>query len=265
MLGAAHLEPSLVVVAVTAGLAVGVGMDGGQLALLMGAVLSGQLSVGWSNDWIDARRGRDDGRPDKPAATGAVARTTVQRAAVGALAVTIATSSVLGVVPGSLHLLAVALAWAYNAALKDTVWSPVSYLVAFGLLPVVVTTAAGAGWPAWWAVVAAACFGAGVHAANVLPDLERDRAQGIGGLPQRLGASGAVAMAVGFLGTGTATALLGPGHGTPLVAAATTLVLLIAVVAAHRAGRARLAFRLSMATGLLLVATLVARGSQLTG
>ena len=86
MLGAAHLEPSLVVVAVTAGLAVGVGMDGGQLALLMGAVLSGQLSVGWSNDWIDARRGRDDGRPDKPAATGAVARTTVQRAAVGALA-----------------------------------------------------------------------------------------------------------------------------------------------------------------------------------
>ena len=261
---------SLVVIARSA--AAAVWTMASHVALLVVAVLSGQLSVGWSNDWIDARQGRDDGRTDKPAAVGSVTQTAVRRAAMGALVVTVVTSMWLGLLPGALHLLAVAMAWAYNAALKGTAWSPVSYLVAFGLLPVVVTTTAGAGWPAWWAVVAAACFGAGVHAANVLPDLERDRAQGIGGLPQRLGSAGAAAMAVTFLGVGSASALFGAavrggqavGVGAVL-GMAVVATLLVGVVASHRAGRPGLAFRLSMATGLLLVGTLVAQGSGLTG
>ena len=272
LLRAAHLEPSVVVVVVTAGLAVTVDVGGPRLALLVVAVLSGQLSVGWSNDWIDARQGRDDGRTDKPAAVGSVTQTAVRRAAMGALVVTVVTSMWLGLLPGALHLLAVAMAWAYNAALKGTAWSPVSYLVAFGLLPVVVTTTVDAGWPAWWAVVAAACFGAGVHAANVLPDLERDRAQGIGGLPQRLGPAGAAAMTVAFLGVGSASALFGSAVGGgqavgvgAVLGMAVVATLLVGVVASHRAGRPALAFRLSMATGLLLVGTLVAQGSRLTG
>ena len=50
------------------------------------AVLAGQLSVGWHNDWLDAERDSAAARPDKPVATGAVSRRTVARCALIALA-----------------------------------------------------------------------------------------------------------------------------------------------------------------------------------
>ena len=79
-------------------------------------------------------------------------------------------------------------------------------------------------------------------------------------------------MTVAFLGVGSASALFGSAVGGgqavgvgAVLGMAVVATLLVGVVTSHRAGRPGLAFRLSMATGLLLVGTLVAHGSRLTG
>ena len=46
----------------------------GSVATVAGAVLASQLAVGWSNDWLDARRDQLAGRRDKPIPRGAVDR-----------------------------------------------------------------------------------------------------------------------------------------------------------------------------------------------
>ena len=59
LLRACHLQPTLAVTAITATLAASAGRGAGTLAVAV-AVLAGQLSVGWSNDFVD--RGRDRAR-----------------------------------------------------------------------------------------------------------------------------------------------------------------------------------------------------------
>ena len=75
----------MAVVALTTGLAA---LNGraviGCIAVAV-AVLSGQLSTGWSNDWIDAERDRSVGRTDKPIAAGLVTVSTVRTASFLAL------------------------------------------------------------------------------------------------------------------------------------------------------------------------------------
>ena len=52
LLRACHLQPTLAVTAISTALALSVGRGVGALAVLF-AVLAGQLSVGWSNDYLD--------------------------------------------------------------------------------------------------------------------------------------------------------------------------------------------------------------------
>ncbi|MCU1592134.1 MAG: hypothetical protein JWP11_3390, partial [Frankiales bacterium] len=73
---ACHPEPSLAVTSITTALAVSAGRGAGS-AWVAAALLSGQLSIGWSNDWIDTERDRTTARPDKPAARGDVAPRTL--------------------------------------------------------------------------------------------------------------------------------------------------------------------------------------------
>jgi 4-hydroxybenzoate polyprenyltransferase len=271
ILGAAHPGPSAVVTAVALGLALSAGLALPRALLLVAAVLAGQLSIGWANDWIDAVRGVDAGRPDKPVATGALPVGRVRAAALAALAVCAVLSAALGPAPALVHLAAVASGWAYDLRLKSTVLSPLPYVLAFGLLPSVATTAAGSGLAPAWAAGVGACFGAGVHVANVLPDLEVDAAAGVRGLPQRLGARGSVVATVLLLGLGTATVLLGPG--VPPAGARRVVVAVGAVAAAGALvlvgvdgarGRRERAYRGAMACGLLVVGLLLARGDALT-
>ncbi|CAN5361016.1 hypothetical protein BH23ACT9_BH23ACT9_16200 [soil metagenome] len=263
---AAHAGPSLVVTVVTVGLGVAAGLEGGRLVLLGMAIALGQVSIGWSNDWIDARAGRDGDREDKPLSSGVLAVQTVRGAAVGAAVATLVVSAALGPVPGALHVLAVASGWAYNARLKLTPASVLPYLVSFGLLPVIVAAMAGRAGPPWWAVVTAACFGAGVHLANALPDLEVDARTGVRGLPQRLGARPSVVATVVLLGVGGAAVLLGPGNAV----GALTVVGLVVVVGLVSTlgtlgwrGQHEASFKVAMLTGLVVVALLVARGDAL--
>ena len=80
LVGAAHAGPTLAVTVLTGLLSVAQGLAPATTALLVGAVLAGQLSVGWSNDLVDRTRDRDAGRRDKPLATGAVSVAVVRTA-----------------------------------------------------------------------------------------------------------------------------------------------------------------------------------------
>ncbi|WP_324275884.1 hypothetical protein [Blastococcus brunescens] len=70
MVLATHLGPTLAVTTVATLLAVSTGMPAGRVVLLFAAVLAGQASIGWSNDWLDADRDRAVARADKPVVQG---------------------------------------------------------------------------------------------------------------------------------------------------------------------------------------------------
>lgn len=265
----AHAGPSVVVTAVVAGLGLAAGVPPARLVTLLVAVLAGQLAIGWVNDLVDVDRDRLGGRRDKPLATpgSGLAPGQVRTAAIVALAVAVGASVLLGPVPAALHLAGVAAGLAYDLWLKPTAWSALPWAVAFGLVPAV--TVAARPDPArapWWAVAAGACFGVGVHLANALPDLAADAAADVQGLPQRLGRRTCGVVAPSVLAVGCALALVGGGATGGLVAVASALVpagLLVAIVAATRAGADEAAHRLVMALGLATVALLVLRGRDL--
>lgn len=186
---AAHAGPTVAVTGfVLLWGAVGVGLPPGTLVLLVGAVLSGQLAIGWCNDWADAARDTEAGRLDKPVAAGELTRGQVGVAAVVAVLVTTLLSLSLGLLAGLAHLVVVAAGLAYDFGLKSVLASPLPYAVAFGLLPAVATLAAPQPvWPAPGIMAATALLGVAAHLANTVPDAEDDARTGVRGLPQRLG------------------------------------------------------------------------------
>ena len=263
---ACHPEPTAAVTTIATALAVSAGL-GWRSLLVTAAFLTGQLSVGWSNDWIDAARDVRTGRTDKPVARGDLPVGVVRTAALTAAVLCVPASLALGLRAGLLHLAAVAAAWAYNAWLKSSLLSWLPYALAFGAVPSIVTLALPE--PVWapvWATAAGALLGVGAHLTNVLPDLEEDLATGVRGLPHALGARRSAALAAVLLLA--AAALLGVGPGRPGVAALLTVAAAAAVtgwglVRARRAG-SRDAFRAAILVAALCVGLLVARGAALT-
>lgn len=259
---ACHPGPAAVVTVLAASLAVGLGSDVRTTLLVTAAVLAGQLSVGWSNDWIDAGRDLAVARPDKPVVAGLLDAAVLRRWALGALVVCVPLSFATGLVPGAVHVVAVASAWSYNAWLKRTAWSWAPYALSFGLLLVFVALAEpGRGVPTGWGVLAASLLGVGAHVANVLPDLEDDAATGVQGLPHRLGRTRATAVALGALLAAVAVVVLAPpgGPGTAAWVGGAAALVLAGVgggVALVRR-RSRLPFTLSMAVAAVCVALLV--------
>ncbi len=262
---ASHAGPTAVVTVLAGFFAVGVGSGAGTTALVTAAVLSGQLSVGWSNDWLDARRDLAVDRADKPVVAGLVSVRQVHAAALAAAAACVVLSLATGLVAGLVHLVAVASAWSYNAWLKSTVWSWAPYAVSFGLLPLFVVLASpGERVAAPWAMTATALLGVGAHVANTLPDLEDDRATGVRGLPHRLGRTGASVLAPAVLVTAVGVVVLGPpGPPTAVawVAGAVAVVLAVSAgVVAVRRTTSRLPFALSMAVAAVCAVLLVLAG-----
>ncbi len=209
-----HPIPTLGVTALSAGLAALAGLGFGRGLLFTGAVFVGQLSIGWSNDWIDAARDRAVARSDKPVAAGSVPPRTVSLAAAVALVVAVGLSLALGVVAGLVTLILVASGWAYNAGLKSTWASGVPYATGFGSLPAGAVLAASARWPAWWAMAAGALLGLAAHAANVLPDLRADKATGVAGLWHRSGARTTAVAGPVLLWAASLLVLFGPAAST---------------------------------------------------
>jgi heme o synthase len=226
-------------------------------------VLAGQLSIGWGNDAIDAQRDRTAGRMDKPIATGQISRQAVANAASVALALCVPLSLAAGLTAGLVHLVAVGAAWAYNLGLKSTVVSPLPYAVAFGLVPVFVWLALpGEPLPPWWLVVAGALLGLGGHGANTLPDLMADKATGVNGLPQRLGAARTATLSAGCLTAAVFVLALGPSGRMSVVSwFALTLTSVLCVVAVRGASSGdRRSMYASLGVALIAVALFAAGG-----
>jgi 4-hydroxybenzoate polyprenyltransferase len=265
---ACHPGPAVAVTLFAAALAAGVGSPALTTAGVLLAVLAGQLSVGWSNDWIDAARDVVVGRTDKPVATGEVPVAVVRRAALAAAGACVVLSAALGWRAGLTHVAAVAVAWAYNARLKSTPWSWAPYAVSFGLLACVVTLALpGPDVPPGWAVVAAALLGVGAHLANVLPDLEDDVATGVRGLGHRLGRTRTGLLAPVVLVGATALVVGGPaGPAAPgawVGAGLATALAVTAVVVALRRTRSRVPFTAAIGVAAVDVVLLVAASGSL--
>lgn len=275
---ACHPAPSAVVTALVTALAAASGRDARGCVLVALAVLSGQLSVGWSNDLID--RGRDVAadRRDKPLATGEVRPRTVMVATGCAVVLCVPLSLASGLLAGAAHLLGVAGGWGYNLGLKRTAASPLPYAVSFGLLPAFVALGLpGHPWPPVWAVAAGVLLGLAAHIANVLPDIDTDLADGIRGLPQRMGRRAASAVAVlALVGASTVLVFGPPGRVGPADWAGLAVTVLLAPAAlwlprtgaksgsgAGAGAEDRTAFLATMGVAAVDVVLLLLRGSTL--
>jgi 4-hydroxybenzoate polyprenyltransferase len=256
---ACHPLPTVAVTAFATAFAAAVGLPGGRVALVALAVLLGQLSIGWCNDWVDAPRDVAAGRRDKPAATGVVPPQVLGVAAVVALLACAAASLALGVRAAAAHALTVLGGWAYDLWLKPTLASFVPYAVAFGALPAVATLAAATPrLPEPGVMAGGALLGLAAHFTNTVGDTEADAATGVRGLPQRLGAGTSLRVSAVLVVLAAASLLTAARDAGAL---AVTVLVLGAVGAAAGAvlggdlrGRGRLAFRLTLGAVALVIA-----------
>ena len=188
LLLSSHPGPSIAVTIVTVVLSIGAGLDPWRVALLAFAMLFDQLSVGFSNDWIDAARDRQSGRTDKPVAAGLISAPAVRTAAFVSAVLSLVLTAPLGLAALVAHTIVLFSAWSYNAWLKNTPISVLPFIVSFGSLPLLATlSSASPVFAAWWAFGAGAMLGIAAHFSNVLPDLDADAATGVHGLPHRMG------------------------------------------------------------------------------
>jgi 4-hydroxybenzoate polyprenyltransferase len=252
----------------SAGLAALAALPVGRGLLLTAAVFTGQLSIGWSNDYLDAERDRAVQRSDKPVAAGAVEPRLVRTAAVVALILTLALSAVLGGSAGAAALVVVLCGWLYNLGLKATVLSWLPYAIAFGMLPAVATLSVSPPrWPAPWALTAGALLGVAAHLANVLPDLGDDAATSVRGLPHRLGARTTSLTAAAILLAASAVILFGPvgpssqWRWVGFLSAA--LVAILAAAAAYRDPSSRRFFQATILIAALDLAFFALSGTHL--
>lgn len=259
LLRAAHPGPAFAVTLLAGMLGLAVGLGPADVALVVAAVGTGQLTIGWTNDLLDAARDRAVGRTDKPLATGEIDERTVRGFTGAALLLTVALSLAAGIVAGLVQLLTVGSGWAYNLGLKSTAWSWAPYAVAFGALPAFVSLVDNPDvLPPWWMVAAGALLGIGAHLVNVLPDLADDAATGVRGLPHRLGARRSSALAVGVLLGATLVIVLGASVELSVAVVALVVVGGLAVLALVTEGRTP--FRAAIAMALVDVAMLVVAG-----
>jgi 4-hydroxybenzoate polyprenyltransferase len=240
----------------------------GRLALVALAMLAGQLSVGWSNDAVDADRDTAAGRGDKPAATGLISERALWIAAGAALVATLALSGVLGSATLAIDAVTLTAGWAYNLGLKATALSGLTYVLGFGLLPAYSTSALpGHPLPRLAVTIAAGLLGLGAHFLNVLPDLADDARSGVRGLPQRVAARfgplAARAVALTLL-LGASVLLLAAASPGRRWAAIAGLCAACALAVAAAFGGGKVPFFAAMAIAGVDVLILAAGGEALT-
>jgi 4-hydroxybenzoate polyprenyltransferase len=237
------------------------------VVLVAAAVLTGQLSIGWCNDLVDQRQDRAAHRRDKPLVSGDVSTRTVLLCCTAAATVCVPLSLASGLLAGGCHIVGVAGGWAYNLGLKRTLLSWLPYAVSFALLTAFLSLGLpGQPAPHAWLVLAGALLGVGAHFLNVVPDIEADRAAGVLGLPQRLGAARSRTTGAVLLAAAAATVTLGPAGRPPgwtLVGLVLAVLLAVAAAVTGRAAGSRLPFLLALATAAVTVLLLVGRGADL--
>jgi 4-hydroxybenzoate polyprenyltransferase len=240
---ASHPGPCLVITALASLLAAQAAPHGTGPVLVAPAMLAGQLSVGWSNDALDARRDAAARRTDKPVAMGQISKQAVWIAAVVSLAASLAMALAINLAAAGFLAVIVGASWAYNLGLKSTLWSGLLYVVGAASIPAYATaTLPGHPLPRWWVTLAAGAVGLGAHFANVLPDLAGDRLAGVRGLPQQVAARWgsvvvrAVAISLLLLATAAMLAAASPARRGVAIAGL-AIACLLAVVSARGGGK----------------------------
>lgn len=257
LLRAAHFGPSVAVTFIVALLALALDLPAYKGVVVTAAVFTGQLTIGWGNDLLDANRDREVGRPDKPLANRDLTPSFVLRWLVVAAAACVVLSLLAGWRSGVTHLaLGVVFGHLYNLYFKATPWSWLPYAVAFGSLPAVVSLAdSPPQWPPMWMVGTAATLGIAAHFLNTLPDFDDDTATGVRGLPHRLGTTRSRLIATALLVCASAVAVLGPA-GAPATWAWTALAVVVALAALALVGRGKAPFYAAVAIALVDVVLL---------
>jgi 4-hydroxybenzoate polyprenyltransferase len=252
---AVHPGPTAAVTCLVALLAAGRGLSLPRGVDVTAAVFAGQLTIGWGNDLVDARRDRESGRIDKPLATGELSPSLVAACLAGAAVACVVLSFLVGWRSAVVHLgLGVAWGHLYNLGLKSTLLSWLPYAVAFGTLPAVVTLAdVPHAWPPGWMTGAAAALGVAAHLLNTLPDFATDAATGVRGLPHRLGPRVTRVMAAVLLLAASVTAVLGATLG---LWAWPALALVAALAGVAAVGRGKVPFAAAIVIALVDVALL---------
>jgi 4-hydroxybenzoate polyprenyltransferase len=261
---ACHPEPTAAVTAVSAALAAAVGRGFAGTVAGTAAVLAGQLSIGWMNDYLDRDRDVRTARPDKPVAVGTLDPVVVRTAMVVAAVAVVPLSLLSGVLAGALHMVAVASAWAYNLGVKATPLSVLPYAVSFGLLPAFITAGLPGRPVVGWLVAAGALLGAGAHFANVLPDIADDLSTGVRGLPHLLGPAGSRVAAAVLLLAASVVLAVGPAGPPGLLGVGAVAVAVVCGVGAAVLGRrpgSRAAFLGVLVVAVVDVALLIGSGA----
>ena len=196
LLKAAHFGPTVLVVSMAFALSLTQFSIGAACEIAF-AIFCGQLFVGWTNDFVDFSRDKAARRLNKPLVAGTLSVHTLKVCIYLALGSAVIASllSPLGLNGSAIHLLGLLSATTYNLKLKATVLSVVPYMVSFGALPFAIYVAAGK-QPPIWLVLAFVLFTCAFHFLNVLKDLDADIEQHVMGLPQIIGRTKSIFVAV---------------------------------------------------------------------
>ena len=259
---ASHPVPTFAVTTLSLLLAVAFGVPIDHTVAIVVAVFFNQIAIGLSNDVIDVARDRRAGRTDKPLVTGAMRVSTAWVVVVGSSIASLALSVLVNPWVGVWQAVFLLSGFAYNAGLRATVLSALPYATGFAALPILVSLGTQPpSWPAWWVIFVGASLGVSAHFANVLPDGESDRAEGIRGLPQQLPriVTAAALVAITVL---SAVILIWQGGTSAMwvtvpAAIAAIAVSIAAAVQSRKTPVTALPFRLSMLAAGFLVLGLV--------
>ena len=201
LLRASHFPQTLAMTVALGICAWVMGVRDQNLAVFVAAVLFGQFSVGWVNDFIDARLDRTVGRSEKPIVAGTLETSSLKVPIAIALILVVPLSILAaGWIGGLAHIAAVGSAHIYNVYLSRTVWSWVPYAVSFSLLPFFVAQAGSRVlWTELPMILLFSLVGVIAHLLNALPDIAIDREGGKGGLVVSLGRQKSLLLVAGLL------------------------------------------------------------------
>ena len=210
LLRASHFGPTVLVVSVSFLLSLSQFSFFKSLEIAI-AILAGQFVVGWSNDLIDYPLDKAAARLTKPLVSGEISQALLKKCIALAVfaALIFSLAGPLGVTGTGIHFLGLLSATLYNLRLKRTVLSPIPYIFSFGAMPWAVYEAAGK-LPPTWIYLGFALFATAFHFLNVLKDLDFDIAQGVLGLPQRIGRRASISVAIVLVAAGFVDIFLRP-------------------------------------------------------
>jgi 4-hydroxybenzoate polyprenyltransferase len=254
-----HLSAVIAVVTATAlfGLLAADGRPpAGRFALLVLAMLGGQLAIGALNEYRD-RHADAIAKPHKPIPRGAISPAEALGMTVGGLALMVAAAAPLGWKSLAVLVLGISCGLVYDLGVKRTPFSWLPYLVALPLVPIWAWLAMDRFEPRLlWLYPIGALLVVAIHLAQSLPDIEGDREQGLRGLAVVIGPQRATALlwSAGFgsaLVVGLGAALFAGRPLPGLLAALLAGLLLLGALLLGRAARPHL-FELLAACAVLL-------------